>query len=179
MNQSIVKFLEFKGKTLLFLSKNGTFWIAVKPICEALGVNFNRQYKNLYMNKVFGPALANLPMQVPGSQVRNMICLPEHLVYGWLFTIHGEKEDLIEYQKECNDVLFNHFHGTITRRSDLIRSKARLQHEIFTVESQLFNIDNFKKYKALQADQLRLSKELKSIDQAEINDQLDLFGKGE
>ena len=47
MKQSIVKFLTFKGKTLLFLAKDGVYYVAIKPVCEAIGVDYIQQYKNL------------------------------------------------------------------------------------------------------------------------------------
>ena len=78
MRQSIERFLEFNGKTLLFLAKDGTFWIAIKPVCEALGIEYTRTFKNITSDPILGPALAKQPMQVPGEQTRNMVCLPEN-----------------------------------------------------------------------------------------------------
>jgi len=46
MNKHIVKFLEFKGKNIVYLSANGRYWIAIKPVCEVLCVDYIRQYKN-------------------------------------------------------------------------------------------------------------------------------------
>ena len=47
MKNSIRKFLEFNGKVIYFLSKDGEYWIAIKPICEALGVYSPRQQKTI------------------------------------------------------------------------------------------------------------------------------------
>jgi prophage antirepressor-like protein len=68
MKQSIERFLQFNGKTLLFLAKDGTNWIALKPICEALGIEYTRTFKNVSADPIIGPALAKQPMQVPGHQ---------------------------------------------------------------------------------------------------------------
>lgn len=38
------KFLQFNGKTIYFQSYDGQFWIAIKPICEILNVNYNRSF---------------------------------------------------------------------------------------------------------------------------------------
>ena len=43
MNKQVVKFLEFKGKNIVYLSVDGTYWIAIKPVCEAISINYNRQ----------------------------------------------------------------------------------------------------------------------------------------
>ena len=53
MKSKIKKFLEFNGKTISFLCKEGEYWVAIKPICEALGVNYNRQYQNLKKRQNF------------------------------------------------------------------------------------------------------------------------------
>ena len=58
MKQSIERFLQFNGKTLLFLAKDGTNWIALKPICEALGIEYTRTFKNVSADPIIGPALA-------------------------------------------------------------------------------------------------------------------------
>ncbi len=65
MKQTIVKFLAFQGKNLLFLQKNGTYWIAIKPVCEAIKVEYTRSFKNIHADPILGHALAVQPMQVP------------------------------------------------------------------------------------------------------------------
>ena len=113
MKQSIAIFLEFKGKNLLFLAKNGIYWIAVKPICEVLEVDYIRQFKNMKEDPILGPALSKQTMQVPNDQTRSLVCLPEHFIYGWVFSIKSQSPQLLEYKKDCYEILFNHFHGAI------------------------------------------------------------------
>ncbi|MEM8568318.1 MAG: hypothetical protein AAGF85_17790 [Bacteroidota bacterium] len=36
------KFLEFNGKTIVFLAIDGEYWIALRHICEALNVSARR-----------------------------------------------------------------------------------------------------------------------------------------
>ena len=66
MNKSVKRFLQFKSKPLLFLSKDGTFWIAIKPVCEAIGVEYTRAFKNVKEDAIQGD-----------DQVRSFSCLPE------------------------------------------------------------------------------------------------------
>lgn len=61
------KFLSFNGKNIIFLNKDGQYWIAVKPICEALGVDYVRQFKNLKDNIILAPALSKQTMQIPSE----------------------------------------------------------------------------------------------------------------
>ena len=65
-------------------------------------------------------------MQVPGdTQSRRYVCLPEHMIYGWIFPIRRKNGKALDaYKLECYQVLYNHFHSTLTRRRELIREKA-------------------------------------------------------
>lgn len=50
------KFLEFNGKKIIFLSVDGTYWIALKPILEALNMDADRSIKNLKNDPILGSA---------------------------------------------------------------------------------------------------------------------------
>ena len=103
MNKQVVKFLEFKGKNIVYLSVNGTYWIAIKPVCEVLNVEYKRQYKNLKNDTILASELAKQPMQILGDdQIREYICLPEEFIYGWIFSIRSESKDLEQYKRECS-----------------------------------------------------------------------------
>ena len=47
MKKDIKKFLEFNGKSIHFLSAGGEYWIALKPICEVLEVDYSSQLTNI------------------------------------------------------------------------------------------------------------------------------------
>jgi hypothetical protein len=176
MKQKITKFLEFKGKNLLFLSKDGIRWVAIKPICEAINVEYTRSFKNLKEDPILGPALSIQPMQVSeNDQVRQYSCLPEYLIYGWLFSIKSESKELLEYKKECYQVLFNFFHGTITGHKELLGKKATAKHELALVEKRFKEIEGFNRIGELHAEIARIGIALKRIDDEEVKNQLDLF----
>jgi hypothetical protein len=131
MEKSIEKFLEFNGKVIYFLAKDGTYWIAIKPICEALDVNFNAQYQNIKSDQILKAAYAVQHMQVDQVQVRKYVCLPEFYVYGWLFKIKSNSQTFLEYQWKCYEILYKYFHGTITSRETIIgqKTKAHIEHD--------------------------------------------------
>ena len=74
MNKQVVKYLEFKGKNIVYLSVSGTYWIAIKPVCEALNINYNRQYQNIKSDPILSPEFAKQQIQVPGKQLRDYKC---------------------------------------------------------------------------------------------------------
>ena len=175
MKQSIVNFLEFNGKNILFLSKNGTYYVALKPVCEVLNVDYIQQYKNTNADSLFAPALCKHTMQVPGDQSRSMICLPEYLMYGWIISIKSNSPELQEYRKECYEILFNHFHGAITGRRELLTLKARTEVDRSRLEMDLRSNPSFQKWEDLKAQEARIGKQLKTADRDEIIEQISLF----
>ena len=82
MNKKVSKFLEFNGKTLMFLSVDGNYWIALKPICEALGVSYKRVHENLLADPVYGQLSTNQGMVAADGKVRKMTSFPEKSIYG-------------------------------------------------------------------------------------------------
>lgn len=161
-----MKFIEFQGQNILYKRINGVYWIALKPLCEALGVNYNRQYQNAMSHPIFGPAFAVQQMQVPGDQTRNMVCIPEELVYGWLFSINSDSPELLLYQRECNHILYNHFHGTLTKRATLYTELTRYRRRIDELQTRLCNVPEFVEWNETRMSAARLWKEIKgSVDQ--------------
>ncbi len=96
---TVQKFLQFNGKPLHFLAKNSICWIAIKPICEVLNIDYIQQFKNLKADEVLGPELCKHTIQVPDDQARSMVCIPERYVYGWLLSIRSESQELKQYKK--------------------------------------------------------------------------------
>ena len=176
MENKIKKFLEFNGKNILFISVNGTYWVAIKPICEALSVNYNRVFKNIKTDKILKQLLANQPMVGADNRVRNMVALPEKYVYGWLFSINSDSDALQNYKLKCYDVLFEYFQGAVTKRSNELTEKTWAEREAKTIRKKLKdNNEDFKRLCELEGQVLQHGKNLKQIDRELIDSQMDLF----
>src|SRR3990167_10079117 len=137
--KNLLKLLEVKGKKISILLADGNWWIAIKPICEALDVDFEAQRKRINRH----PLLSKLPSKqtvvAADNSEREMLCLPEKYIYGWLASINSDSEELIEYQEECYNVLFNHFHGRLT----VLVERADIDEEIANLETALENTKEF------------------------------------
>lgn len=91
--------------------------VAMKPVVEGMGLNWERQREKLAAHPVLTPATTIRGVQMPGDdQNRDMVFLPLTKLNFWLATIHPNKikdadvrAKVIEYQEECADVLFAHF----------------------------------------------------------------------
>ena len=170
MNKQVVKFLEFKGKNIVYLSLNGTYWIAIKPVCEALNIEYTRQFKNIREDEILRPVLAKQPIQIPGKQVRTYTCLPEEFIYGWIFSIRSDSKELQQYKVECYRVLYNHFHGFITRRRILIKEKADTRVKRRKVEHALLENPDYVEMTKLRAQETSINRKLREIERWEIDE---------
>ena len=174
MKKDIKKFLEFNGKSIHFLAVDGQYWIALKPICEALTVNWNRQFQNLKEDKILCQQFAEQQMVAADGKLREMTSLPEFFIYGWIFSIQSESVDLQSFKWECYRILYEHFHGSITGRKELLSEKVRLQMEIDkcmnTMDPEV----------ALRLDQAtgklnKINGQLRSLDQEVMQEEKTLF----
>lgn len=94
MNKKIEKFLQFKGKRIVLLAKRSVWWIALKPICEALGVDYIRQFKKLKENRILSQLLSEQTIVAADGKLRKMVCLPESAIYGWIFQIESNAPEV-------------------------------------------------------------------------------------
>jgi hypothetical protein len=137
MKQQVSKFLEFNGKTLVFLAVDGQYWVALKPICEVLGVDYIRVFRNTKEDPIFGELLSDQTMVAADGKSRKMASLPEKWIYGWIFQLESKSPELLQYKKLCYEILSDYFHGAITGRKELLSAKARAQIEIDRVMNTL------------------------------------------
>ena len=162
------KFLEFNGKNIVFINADGKYWIALKPISEALNIDTNRSYQNAKNDPILGPELAIQQMQVSKngkSQLRNVTCIPEEFVYGWIFSLRSDSDELNQYKKTCYKLLYQHFHGTITNRKELLLERTEIDTQIHNIKTALKEEDEkYKQLQKLQTKRKLISTNLNAID---------------
>ena len=107
--------------------------VAVKPVCEILGVNYTTQVEKLKAHPIFGSVI---PLRgTTGADGKNyqMLCIPLQFFPGWLFSINPDnvkeeaRENLIKYQLECNKILFDHFFSRVdfSRKKEVAVTRAK------------------------------------------------------
>lgn len=114
MSQVIQKF-SFNGDVLDVCLSNGTLWVSVKRVCEALGITSNRQAEKL---KELEWATTTIMVAVAeDGKSREMLMLDLDSLPMWLATLNPEKCEegsrpkIVRYQIECSKVLRDHFFG--------------------------------------------------------------------
>lgn len=172
MEKSINRFLEFNGQTIYFLAKDTVYWVAVRPICDAIGIDYDSEHKRMKADKILGPALQNQPA---GEKAKNLVCLPEFFVYGWIFSIQGKSKGLHDYQWKCYELLYNHFHGQVGNRKDRLSELARIQIEQDKLLNDLEKNPEYIQFLELEERKKKINKNLKSLDKGFFKEQLTLF----
>ena len=109
----IVK-VDFNNHQLEVIEDNQS--IVVKDICEAIGIEYSRQVKRIKADESFESKL--IKVQTRGG-LQEVFTIPLSKLNGWLFSINPNKvkpevkQKLIEYKKECFNVLNNYFNQGI------------------------------------------------------------------
>lgn len=108
--------IDFHDDTLFAVEAPGGVFVAVKPICDGLGIDPKKQRERIQRDPVLteGGAMMALP-SAGGPQ--ETFCLRLDLLQGWLFGIDAARvkpearDRVLAYKRECCAVLFRHFYG--------------------------------------------------------------------
>ena len=113
MSQTLVT-VDFHGQSLVAVLIDGKPHVAMKPICENIGLQWEAQQKRIQRNPVLNKGMSMMDIPSNGG-IQETLCLPLSKLNGWLFGVDVNrvreeiKPRLMQYQEECFDVLFRHF----------------------------------------------------------------------
>jgi len=117
--------------TIQVVNDNGTQLIPVRPICEALGIEFEPQRRKINEDE-FLSSVATLEASTGSDgKTYEMVCIPLKYVFGWLFTINPKnvkeeaRESVAKYRAKCYDVLYEHF----AEKSEFLEYKQQVVNE--------------------------------------------------
>lgn len=179
MKSATQKFLDFNGTNIPVMSADGTIYVAIRPICKALGVNYKHQHESISKDEILGRVSCNHGIHDTTNRVQEMFCLPEMYIYGWLFSINSKSEELIKYKRECYEVLFNYFHGATTERIELLRTKSQeeilLEEAEALLKSEMMALESYQKVKQLKLSIGGRKQGLVLNDEKLLENQLKLF----
>ena len=89
--------------------------VPIKPICEALGIDFDSQRKKLKDDEDLNSVTVLSTATGSDNKQYEMLCLPLEFVFGWLFTINPKnvkpeaQAAVRAYRMECYRALYKHF----------------------------------------------------------------------
>lgn len=111
----------FNGASLVTAKIKDVIYVAMRPIVEAIGLDWASQTVKLNKNKEKFNCCDITTVAEDGKN-RSMLFIPLRKLNGWLFSINPEKvrPDLkgtvIQYQEECFEVLYRYWQGEAVQR---------------------------------------------------------------
>ena len=107
--------------------------VAVKPVCEILGVDAKSQREKIEEHPLFSSVRVLSPSTGADGKTYEMVCLPLRYFPSWLFSINPNnvkediRENLLEYQKKCNDILYDYFFSRVdfSQKKEKVVAKAK------------------------------------------------------
>lgn len=104
----------FHGADLYVVEHNGQPYTPMKPIVQAMGLDWGSQFRKVAANETRW-GIVNLTIPSAGGE-QAMTCLPVRKTAAWLTTIEPGKVKnpevrarVIQYQNECDDVLWQYW----------------------------------------------------------------------
>lgn len=113
--------VDFRQDTLFAIERDDGVFVAIKPICDSLGIEWRKQQERLRRDPILSEGITMVGVPSPGG-TQETTCLSLELVNGWLFTIDESRvrdeetrQRVLTYKRECYGVLFRHFYGRAER----------------------------------------------------------------
>ncbi len=151
----------------ILLIENGEKRVAIKPICEALGVDEEAQRQRLKSDPILSPVTLLSKATGKDGKEYEMVTIPFMYVFGWLFRIDSRnvkeeaRENVLKYQMECYRALYFHF----TAYADFVEKKQT------AIEKQLMVYEEAKSgYHNASKIMKEAEKELKKFRQLQFED---------
>lgn len=115
MSMNTVNVAMVNGTSLQVVADEREHFVAVKHVCEILGVDYSAQRVKLKEHPIYGSTMVLSTTVGADGKNREMLCIPFRFFAGWLFSINPDnvkedvRENLIQFQLKCNDVLYDYF----------------------------------------------------------------------
>lgn len=106
--------INFHGTSIPTYSVEGVIRVAMKTICQSIGLDWRGQRQRILRHPVLskGVVMINTPSK---GGIQKHLTLPLNKLNGWLFGVDASRvkpeirEKLVEYQEECFDVLSDYW----------------------------------------------------------------------
>jgi hypothetical protein len=121
------------NNTKILVIENGEKRVAIKPICEALGVDPDFQNRKIKEDEILGQLHKVSYVVAADGKLREMSTIPFKWIFGWLFSINPKKvnpdvkDALIRYKVECYEALYNHF----AELDEYVKDRAKMVEQKF------------------------------------------------
>ncbi len=112
---SSIVVVPFRTDQLITIQREDGIYVAIRPICERCGIDWSSQLQRIKRHPILAEAvvMTTTPFTRHGQEEA---CLRLDYLNGWLMGIDSKRvkeevrADVIAYQRECYQVLFEHFY---------------------------------------------------------------------
>lgn len=128
--------ISFNNQALITFEQNGTYYTAMKPICENIGLEWGSQYNRIKRDDVLSSVIFIMKTTGNDGKDYQMICLPIEYLNGWLFGIDVNRckpeirETLIKYKKECYQALHDYWFKGKAERKTTVDERTGLRNAV-------------------------------------------------
>lgn len=155
MKTEIVK---VNGSSIECPYENEQHYVAIKSICNALGIDHQKQFERIKSDPILKDAYTDTvyASDSTGTRKQKMLCIQLKYVFGWIFSIDDSKVNekarptFLKYKQECYNALYEHFYlkaSLYEKRENIILNKKL---EIMQLEK--VNSETNEKIKQIKAD---------------------------
>jgi len=166
----------------IIVIENGEKRIAVRPICDALGVAYQSQIERLKNDPLVGSTVTLSMTAGADGRDREMVTIPFMFVFGWLFRIDSRnvkeeaRENVLKYQMECYRALYYHF----TAYADFVEKKQlAIEQQLVVYEAAKAGFNSAKDVMKDAEQELRKVRQLRFDDYDAERRQLKMFSPEE
>ena len=127
------------NKIDIIVIDNGEKRVAIKPICEALGIDHSAQISKIKNDPILGSTMGLSTTVGADKKSREMQTIPFMFVFGWLFTIDPRNvkpeaaDAVIKYKLECYKALYDHF----TMHANFVETRQKMIDERLSIYDQI------------------------------------------
>jgi len=111
-----IHFTTFHRQSIVSFSDGINQFIAIKPVCKNIGIQWQAQYHRIKRDERFNSVVSMMTTAGRDGKQYEMVCLPIEVFPGWLYTISASRvrqkivrSKLLSYQQEATRVLYEHF----------------------------------------------------------------------
>ena len=118
--------IQFHGHDVVtIVHDNGKIYVAIKPICDAIGLEWSAQFRRIQRDVVLTSVVAMMAITAADKKTYETLCLPLGMLNGWLFGVDANRVKpelrgaVIDYQRDCYEVLDSHFRGKALAQNEI------------------------------------------------------------
>ncbi|WP_053087166.1 phage antirepressor N-terminal domain-containing protein [Acinetobacter bereziniae] len=129
------KVVKFNNQQIPVFMQEDRPYVAMKPICENIGLDWEAQRQRIKRNSVLSLTACMIKVVASDQKVREVLALPLGVLNGWLMGVDANKvkpeikDTLLKYQLECYDVLYKHFMPKAVKQIDHRQYVSKKEHD--------------------------------------------------